>query len=133
MVRDEARLRRGHNDQSRWGHQCSKTTLTGESWFHIIIPLGFEPGSLMTRSKRVNHWTSRTVCECSEIAGSPYCLFYTSKCMLYDSILDQYYFSHIRSTPEDRNPGVVVRSDNDFCYIRAINIKSITIPIRLEE
>ncbi len=39
----------------------------------------------------------------------------------------------IRSIPEDRNPGVVVRSDNDFCYIRAITIKSITIPIRLEE
>jgi hypothetical protein len=27
-VRDEARLRRGHNDQSRRGHQCSETTLT---------------------------------------------------------------------------------------------------------
>ncbi len=35
MVRDEACLRRGHNDQSRRGHQCSETTLTGESRFHI--------------------------------------------------------------------------------------------------
>jgi hypothetical protein len=37
-VRDEARLRRGHNDRSRQGHQCSKTTLTEESWFHISTP-----------------------------------------------------------------------------------------------
>jgi hypothetical protein len=70
-VRDEACLRRGHNDQSRWGHQCSETMLTGESRFHISIPLGIEPGSLMTGSKRVDHWTSGTVYECSEIAGSP--------------------------------------------------------------
>jgi hypothetical protein len=42
MVQDEARLRRGHrNDQSRLGHQCSETTLTGESWFHLSTPLGF--------------------------------------------------------------------------------------------
>jgi hypothetical protein len=34
-------------------------------------PLGIEPGSLMTGSKGVNHWTSGTVYECSEIAGSP--------------------------------------------------------------
>jgi hypothetical protein len=40
-VRDEARLRRGHNDdQSRQGHQCSETTLTGESRFHISTPQG---------------------------------------------------------------------------------------------
>ncbi len=45
--------------------------LTGESQFHISTPLGIEPGSLMTGSKRVDHWTSGTVCECSEIAGSP--------------------------------------------------------------
>ncbi len=50
---------------------CSKTTLTGESQFHISTPLGIEPGPLMTGSKRVDHWTSGTVCECSEIAGSP--------------------------------------------------------------
>jgi hypothetical protein len=25
----------------------------------------------MTGSKRLDHWTSGTVCECSEIAGSP--------------------------------------------------------------
>ncbi len=47
MVRDEAHLRRGHNDQSRWGHQYSETTLTGESRFHMSTPLGIEPGSLM--------------------------------------------------------------------------------------
>jgi hypothetical protein len=41
MVRDEALLRRGHNNQSRRGHQCSETTLTTESRFHIR---GFEPG-----------------------------------------------------------------------------------------
>jgi hypothetical protein len=40
--------------------------LTGVSWF----PLGIEPGSLMMESKQVDHWTSGTVCECSEIAGS---------------------------------------------------------------
>jgi hypothetical protein len=39
MVWDEARLRRGHrNDQSRRGHQCSETPLTGESRFHISTP-----------------------------------------------------------------------------------------------
>jgi hypothetical protein len=32
------RPRRGHNDQSRRGHQCSETTLTGESRFHISTP-----------------------------------------------------------------------------------------------
>jgi hypothetical protein len=31
-----------------------------------------EPGSLMTGSKGLTHWTSGTVYECSEIAGSPY-------------------------------------------------------------
>jgi hypothetical protein len=71
MVWDEARLRRGHNDQSRRGHPCSKTALTGKSWFHISTPLGIEPRSLMTGSKWVYHWTSGTVYECSEIAGSP--------------------------------------------------------------
>jgi hypothetical protein len=54
------RLRRGHNDQSCQGHQCSETTLTGESWFHMSTPLGIKPGSLMTGSKRVVHWTSET-------------------------------------------------------------------------
>jgi hypothetical protein len=39
-VRDEARLRRGHNYQSLQGHQCSETTLTGESRFYISIPPG---------------------------------------------------------------------------------------------
>jgi hypothetical protein len=34
-VRDEARLRQGHNDQSRRGHQCSETMITGESRFHL--------------------------------------------------------------------------------------------------
>jgi hypothetical protein len=50
---------------------CSKATLTGESRFHISTSLGIEPGSLMTGSKRVGHWTSGTVYECSEIASSP--------------------------------------------------------------
>jgi hypothetical protein len=71
MVRDKARLRRGHNDQSHRGHQCSETTLTGESRFHISTPLGIEPESLIVGSKRVDHWTSGVVYECSEIAGSP--------------------------------------------------------------
>jgi hypothetical protein len=31
-----------------------------------------EPGTLMTGSKRVDHWTSKAVYECSEIAGSPH-------------------------------------------------------------
>ncbi len=70
-VRDEARPRQGHNDQSRRGHQCSETTLTGESWFHLSTPLGIEPGSLMTESKQVDHWTRETLFECSEIASSP--------------------------------------------------------------
>jgi hypothetical protein len=45
--------------------------LPGDSQFHISTPLGIEPGSLMMGSKWVDHWTSRTVYECSEIAGSP--------------------------------------------------------------
>ncbi len=36
---DKARLRRGHSDQSRRGHQCRETSLTGESQFHISTPL----------------------------------------------------------------------------------------------
>jgi hypothetical protein len=74
-VRDEARFRRGHNDQSRQGHQCSETALTGKSQFHTSTPLGIEPGSLMTGSKGLTHWTSETVYECSEIAGSPQYLY----------------------------------------------------------
>jgi hypothetical protein len=71
-VWEEARLRRGHNDQSRRGHQCSETTLTGESRFHIHVStrLDIKPGSLITGSKGLTHWTSETVWECSEIAGS---------------------------------------------------------------
>ncbi len=71
MVRDEARLRQGHNDQSRQSHQYSKTTLNKGFRFHISTPLGIEPGSLMMGNKRVDHWISGTVCECSEIADSP--------------------------------------------------------------
>jgi hypothetical protein len=33
--------------------------------------VGIEPGSLMMGRKGVTHWTSETVYECSEIAGSP--------------------------------------------------------------
>ncbi len=54
-MRDETRLRQGHNDQSCQGQQCSKTTLTGESWFHISTRLGIEPWSLMTGSKGLSH------------------------------------------------------------------------------
>jgi hypothetical protein len=61
MVRDEARLRRGHIDQSRLGHQYSETTLTGQSRFHISTPLGIEAGSLMTGNKGLTHWTSETI------------------------------------------------------------------------
>ncbi len=49
----------------------SEKTLTGESQFHISTPLVIELVSLMMGSKRVDHWTSGAVCECSEIAGSP--------------------------------------------------------------
>jgi hypothetical protein len=49
----------------------TNVTLTGESRFHISTPLGIEPESLMMGSKRVDHWTSGTVYECSENAGSP--------------------------------------------------------------
>jgi hypothetical protein len=50
---------------------CSETMLTGESQFHINIPLGIEPGPLMKGSERVDFWTSETWYERSEIAGSP--------------------------------------------------------------
>jgi hypothetical protein len=70
-VQAKACLRQGHNDQLRRCHQCNETTLTRESRFHISIPPGIEPKSLITGSTRVDHWTSGTVCECSEIAGSP--------------------------------------------------------------
>jgi hypothetical protein len=58
---------RGHNDQSRWGHQCSETTLTGESRFHLSTPLGIEPRSLMTGSETGG---PLELFVCSEIAGS---------------------------------------------------------------
>jgi hypothetical protein len=54
-VRYEARFRRGHNDQSRRGHQCSETKLTGESQFHISTPLEIEPESRLTGSNQVDH------------------------------------------------------------------------------
>jgi hypothetical protein len=44
--------------------------LTGESRFHGSTPWGLNPGP-MTGSKWLTHWTSETMCECSEIAGSP--------------------------------------------------------------
>ncbi len=50
---------------------CSETTLTGVSRFHTSTSLGIEPWSL-NGNKRVDHWTSGTVYECSEIAGSPH-------------------------------------------------------------
>jgi hypothetical protein len=51
---------RGHDDQSRRGHQGSMTTLTGESLFHLSPPRGFKPGSLVSGSKGLVHWTSET-------------------------------------------------------------------------
>jgi hypothetical protein len=39
--------------------------LLGESRFHISTPLGIEPGSLITGSKRVDHWTSGAVYKCN--------------------------------------------------------------------
>ncbi len=36
-----------------------------------MYPLGIEPWSLVMGSKQVDLWTSETVYECSEIAGSP--------------------------------------------------------------
>ncbi len=56
-VRDIACLRRGHNDHSCRGHQCSETTLTGESRFHISTPLGIT-GSL---TMEANGWTTGLV------------------------------------------------------------------------
>ncbi len=48
---------------------CSEKMLTGESRFHISTPLGIEPGSLKTGSKRVDHWTCGTVYECKRLQG----------------------------------------------------------------
>jgi hypothetical protein len=64
MVRDEARLRRGHDDQSRRVHQCSKTTLKGESWFHISPPGDLNLGPLWQEANRLVHWTSETWWDC---------------------------------------------------------------------
>ncbi len=46
---------------------CSKTTLAGESQFHVSTPLGIEPRSFMTGIKR----TSGSVYESNQIVGSP--------------------------------------------------------------
>jgi hypothetical protein len=54
----EARPRRGHNGQSPRGHQCSKTTLTGESWFHKVPPWGLNPGP---SRREANGWTTGPV------------------------------------------------------------------------
>ncbi len=51
-------LRRGHNDQSCWGHQCSKTTLKGESCFHKSTPRGLNPGPSWLDA---NGWTTGPV------------------------------------------------------------------------
>jgi hypothetical protein len=42
------------DDQSRRGHQCSETTLTGESRFHISPPREFESVTLVAGSKQVS-------------------------------------------------------------------------------
>jgi hypothetical protein len=64
---------------------CIETMLTGESRFHISTPLGIEPGSLMTGSKGLIHWTSETVRECSEISGSPH----HDKCVLFGKVFPE--------------------------------------------
>jgi hypothetical protein len=55
-VRDEARIRRGHNDPSCQGHQCSKTMQTGESRSHKgTPPRGLNPGPSW---REANGWTT---------------------------------------------------------------------------
>ena len=64
---------------SQWTFQVGLNVTVDELWvdvmsrhrFHVSTPLGIEPRSLMTESERIDHWTSGTVYECSEIAGSP--------------------------------------------------------------
>jgi hypothetical protein len=63
--------------------------LSGESLFHISTPLGIEPRSLMPGSKQVDHWTSGTVYDCSEIAGSPQAGFKTP--ILNNNIRKRYH------------------------------------------
>jgi hypothetical protein len=70
MVRDKAGLRQGHNDQSRRDTNVADNAIRRIPVAHKY-PLGIEPGSLMTGSKQVDHWTSGTVYESSEIAGFP--------------------------------------------------------------
>ncbi len=43
--------------------------LTGETQFHLSTPLGIEPGSLMTGSKCVDHWTSGPVQLCINVVS----------------------------------------------------------------
>ncbi len=55
MVRDEACLRRGHRiDQSHRGHQCSETTLIGESRFYISTTQGIWTQVPCDRKQRVS-------------------------------------------------------------------------------
>jgi hypothetical protein len=55
---------------SRRGHQCSETTLTGESRFHISPPQGIWTW-VPYGSTQVVYWTSETWWESCEIAGFP--------------------------------------------------------------
>ncbi len=73
------------------GHQGSETTQTGQSRFHISTPWGSEPGSLVTGSKRVVHWTSETLWEWSEIAGSPHC--YICGTVPFNQVYKYIYFT----------------------------------------
>jgi hypothetical protein len=41
-------------DQSRRDHQCSETSITGESRFHLSPPRGFEPVTPVAGSKQVS-------------------------------------------------------------------------------
>jgi hypothetical protein len=97
-VRDEARCRRGHNDQSHQGHQCSDTTLTGESRFHWSNPLGLNLGPSW---QKANRWTYKLVELCTnavrlqaldkEAIQRLQCRFWT-QCLL--PRLKQYYLEN---------------------------------------
>ncbi len=58
------------DDQSRRGHQCSETMLTGESQSHISPPRGFEPVTLVAGSKQVSPLDQWDMVKACEIAGS---------------------------------------------------------------
>jgi hypothetical protein len=90
MVWDEAHLRWGHNDQSCQGHQCSKTTLTGESWFHISTPWGLNPGHSWREAKG---WPTEPVRLCMNAVRlqALHNIFYFSNCACLFLFLGQQF------------------------------------------